>query len=105
MGLLAIKDKAIDAEFHLRITGNASDADRVGLGIDRLDVLIRVLRAKMLDDWSAQVPGLRKKLGKMNADAQLAIDDIRDDVETAQRVVALIGKVDKLVSLLSPIIL
>ena len=104
-GLLAIQNRAIDLEFQLRANGSMNEADQIGLGIDKLDFLIRVLRGKILDDWSAQVPDLRKKLMKMNAETQDTINDIEDDIETAKRVVSLVGKVDKLVSLLGPLLL
>mgnify|MGYP003573729994 CR=1 FL=1 len=104
-GLLAIQSRAIDLEFQLRADGKTSEADQLGLGIDKLDLLIRILRGKILDDWEAKIPDLRKKLTKMNADAQEAIDDIEDDIETAKRVVSLIGRVDKVVSLLGPLLL
>lgn len=41
----------------------------------------------------------------MNSEAQEAIDDIEDDIETAKKIVDLIGKVDKVVGLLGPILL
>lgn len=75
------------------------------MGIDKLELLIRVLRGKIFDDWAAKIPDLRKKLAKMNSEAQEAIDDIEDDIETAKKIVDLIGKVDKVVGLLGPILL
>ena len=52
-----------------------------------------------------KVPDLRKKPKKMNDDVQDAIDDVEDDNETAKKVVSLIGRVDKVVGLLAPVIL
>lgn len=103
--LLAIQNRAIDLESQLRGDRKANEADQLGLGIDKLEFLIRVLRAKILDNWAAKVPDLRKKLTKMNDDVQEAIDDVEDDNETAKKVVNLIGRVDKVVSLLAPLIL
>ena len=104
-GLLAIQNRAIDLEFQLRTQGNGNDADQLGLGIDKLELLIRVLRGKILDDWVAKVPDLRKKLTRMNAEAQEVIDDIEDDIDKVKKIVSLIGKVDKVVSLLGPLLL
>ena len=40
---------------------------------------------------------------KMNAEVQEAIDDIKDDIETAAKVVKLIGKIDEMVGFLKPL--
>ncbi len=103
--LLTIQNRAIDLESQLRVDRKANEADQLGLGIDKLEFMIRVLRAKILDNWAAKVPDLRKKLTKMNDDVQDAIDDVEDDNETAKKVVSLIGRVDKVVGLLAPVIL
>jgi len=61
--LLTIQNRAIDLESQLRVDRKANEADQLGLGIDKLEFMIRVLRAKILDNWAAKVPDLRKKLG------------------------------------------
>jgi gas vesicle protein len=104
-GLLAIQNRLIDLEFQLRVDGKTDEANQLGLSIDNLGSLIRDLRGKILDDWVAKVPDLRKKLTKMNSDVQETVDDIENDIETAQRVVSLIGKVDEAVSLLGPLLM
>jgi peptidoglycan hydrolase CwlO-like protein len=103
--LLAIKNRAIDVEVDLRSDGKDEEANNLGLEIDNLDVTIRDLRGKILDDWLAKIPNLRKELARMNAEVQETIDDIKDDIETAQRVVKLIGQIEKVVGFLKPILL
>ena len=104
-GLLAIQNQAIDLEFQLRTDGKTNEANQLGIGIDKLEFIIRVLRGQVLDDWVAKIPDLRKKLTKMKTDVQGAIDDIEDDIETAKNIVSLIGKLDKVVGLLGPLLL
>ncbi len=97
--LLEIKNKVIDAEVKLLANGKGDDAKKLADGIDNLDKIIRQLRGKILDDWLAKVDDFRVKLGAMNAEVQEAVDDIKDDIETAKRVVKLIGYVDKAVEM------
>lgn len=97
--LLDIKNRVIDAEVKLLVNGKNDDAKKLAEGIDNLDKIIRQLRGKILDDWLTKVDDFRTKLGIMNAEVQEAIDDIKDDIETAKRVVKLIGYVDKVVEL------
>ncbi len=103
--LLAIKNRAIDVEVDLLVDGKDEEAKRLGLTIDKLDVTIRDLRGAILDDWLVKVPSLRKELARMSAEVQEAIDDIKDDIETAQRVVKLIGQIDKVIGFLKPLLL
>ncbi len=103
--LLSIKDRAIDVEFNLRVEGREEEAAKLGQEIDRLNDIIRDLRGKILDDLIANVPNLRKEMVKMNSEVQEAIDDIKDDIETAEKVVKLIGQIDKIVGFLKPLLI
>ena len=73
------------------------------MAIDSLDLVIKDLRGKILDDLLAVIPDLRNEMTKMNAEVQEAIDDIKDDIETAAKVVKLIGKIDEMVGFLKPL--
>ncbi len=95
--LLDIKNRVIDAEIILLANGKSDDAEKLADAIDDLDKIIQQLRGKILDDWLTKVDGFRAKLGAMNAEVQEAIDDIKDDIETAKKVVKLIGYVDDVV--------
>ncbi len=103
--LLAIQNRAIDVEFQLRVEGKINEADKLALQIDKLTQLINDLRGKILDDWLAKIPDLRNRLKTMSNEVQEAIDDIKDDIETAQRIVSLVGKVDQVIGMLAPLLL
>lgn len=103
--MLAIKSRAIDLEFDLRVEGKNQLAKKLGKAIDKLDGVIQTLRGRVLDDWSAKVHDLRKELASMNAEVQEAIDDIEDKIDTARNVVKLVGKVDEVVDLLGPLLI
>ena len=87
--LLSVKDRAIDVEFILRVQGKDEEVKKLGMAIDSLDLVIKDLRGKILDDLLAVIPDLRNEMTKMNAEVQEAIDDIKDDIETAAKVVKL----------------
>ena len=93
-----------DAKFELLLAGRNADADKVDAKLDDLEKSINGLRGKMLDDWSAKVPDLLVELGAMNTEVQDAVDDIKDDIETATKVVELIGKVDSVVNFIRPLL-
>jgi len=97
--LLDIKNKAIDAEIKLLSDGKTADAEKLGERIDKLEYTIQKLRGVVLDDWLAKVDGFRTKIGQMNAEVQEAVDDIKDDIKTAERVVKLMGYIDDAVEL------
>jgi hypothetical protein len=101
--LLSVKDRAIDVEFILRVQGKDEEVKKLGMAIDNLDLVIKNLRGKILDDLLAVIPDLRNEMTKMNAEVQEAIDDIKDEIETAEKVVKLIGKIDEIVGFLKPL--
>ncbi len=104
-GLLAIQNRAVDLEFQLKVEGKEDEATQLGEAIDELEIIIRTLRGKILDNWTDQIPNLRADLMVMNGEVQIAMDDIEDDVQTAERVVELFGKLDKAIKLLGPLLL
>jgi hypothetical protein len=93
-----------DAKFELLLAGRNADADKLDAKLDDLEKSINNLRGKMLDDWSAKVPDLLVELGAMNTEVQDAVDDIKDDIETATKVVELIGKADSVVNFIRPLL-
>ena len=97
--LLEIKNRAIDVEIKLLAEKKNNKAKKLGTGIDRLEDIIR-----KLDDWLSKVPALREDLSKMNGDVQMAIDDIKDDIGLAKKVVKLIGYIDDIVNIAGKVV-
>ncbi len=102
--LLEIKNRAIDVEIKLLAEKKNNKAKKLGTGIDRLEDIIRKLRSRILDDWLSKVPALREDLSKMNGDVQMAIDDIKDDIGLAKKVVKLIGYIDDIVNIAGKVV-
>lgn len=94
-----------DAKFYLLLAERDADAEKLEEELSKLEKDINALRGKMLDDWAAKVPMLIETLAKMSTEVKEAVDDIKDDIETAQEVVALIGKVDSVIRLIGPLLL
>ena len=103
-GLLSIYSRAIKLEFKLTMDGNDKKVAQISKGINELEILIRKLRAKVLDDWAAEVPNLKKKLTKMNFDVNELLNDIEDDISKARKITSFIGKIDKAVKLFAPLL-
>ena len=93
-----------DAQFALLMAKKDDEAKKLDQKLDELEKEINRLRRKILDDWLAKIPALLVELGRMKTEAQDAVDDIKDDVETAQKVVDLIGKVDDVIKFIGPLL-
>ena len=92
--LLGMKSRIIDAEVKLLAEGKTDDAEELENCIDRLDDLIRKLRKNILNDWLSKVDNLRTNIGQINSEVEEAVENIKDDIETAKSVVKLVGYVD-----------
>ncbi len=93
-----------DAQFALLMDKKIDEAKELEIKLDELEKAINKLRGKILDDWLAKIPALLTELGNMRTGVQDAVDDIKDDVETAQRVVELVGKVDNVIKFIGPLL-
>jgi len=102
-GLLKIYNWAIDLDFQLQVEGKKDKATELQKGIDKLENLIQKLRGKIFDQWTESVPNLRRKLLKMNSSVSEIIHDIEDNVSKTRRITSFIGKIDKVVELLKPL--
>lgn len=103
MRCLSIYNNSVDLEFDLRLAKKDKEADELAEKNDELEEDIRRLRGKMLDDWTTQVSNLDSDLAKMNEIVQAAIDDIKGDIESANKFVALIAHLDTILGLLARI--
>ena len=93
-----------DAQFALAIAGKQTEADQLTPKLSELQKEIDQLRGKMLDDWTAQVPQLNDQLTQISNDVQQAVTDIKSDIQAAQQVVSLIGKLDQAIKVIKPLI-
>ncbi len=94
-----------DAKFELLLAGRDSDAEKLDGVLDDLENTINVMRGRLLDDWSAKVPNLLAELARMNTEVEEAVEDIKDAIQTAKEVVALIGRVASFIEFIRPLIL
>ena len=97
---LSIYSGSVDLEFEMRLAGKVGQADELSEKNDKMEGEIKRLRGKMLDDWTAQVSNLSSVLEKMSDQVKTAIDDIKGDIESAKKFVALIGHLDTILGVL-----
>ncbi|UCF84842.1 MAG: hypothetical protein JSV50_04210 [Desulfobacteraceae bacterium] len=97
---LSIYSKSVDLEFEMRLAEEVDHANELSKKNDKMEEEIKRLRGKMLDDWTAQVSNLSSELETMSEQVKAAIDDIKGDIESAKRFVALTGHLDTILGVL-----
>lgn len=97
--LLEIKNKALDVKVNLIADGKTDEAKALSEKIQKLDDYIDKLRARILDDWLSKVDNLKIEIERINADVQAAIDEINDNIDTAQKIVKLTRYLDDVIKI------
>ena len=82
----------------LRLDGKDDEAQQIQERRTKLRAEIDRIRGKAAEDWAAKADALAADVKAHNETVQGYINDIKNNIETAQNVVKLVGAVDDLVS-------
>ncbi|MEM9554786.1 MAG: hypothetical protein AAGC60_11040 [Acidobacteriota bacterium] len=98
--LIRQSGKLIEVEMRARIAGENELADEVATRFERLQREIDRLRGRAADGWIDRAEDLHEDLRAANATVQRRIRQIRDGVDVARDVTAVIAAVDDVLALL-----
>ena len=98
--LIGIFNQLITAELLL----SGPDQRKISTEADRIQQTINDLRGKILDDWIGKAPNIKSQLAAATQKVEDAVEDIEDDIDTAKKVVKIIGVVDDVLGVVRPLL-
>lgn len=87
------------AEVSLRLQGKPDEADKIKPGNTRLSGEIDTLIGQMMDEWLGDADRTVKELTAANAKLEVAVAEIKKQINIAQNVVKALGLLDDAVAI------
>lgn len=93
------KRNAHKLEIRLRFRGDEDGAAKVRTKSERLSKKIDKLLAALMTDWMGSLEVTTKSLEKVNKDILRVIDEIKDEIDAAKKVVKALGYLDDAINI------
>jgi hypothetical protein len=97
--LTLLYDAVTQAETARRRIGHIEEADTIGHWADSLMEQIGELRSSILDDWMGAASKLVDQVEALTSKINDMIDDLKNDVQMADKMLAIAGYVDQAISI------
>ena len=91
-------------EINLRLQGKPDEADKVWRENIRLSAEIDILNGQMMDEWLGNAERAIKGLAKVNTKLEVAVAEIKKQINVAQNVVKIIGLLDDAVAIAKKVV-
>ncbi|MFP5223625.1 MAG: hypothetical protein ACLGSA_15140 [Acidobacteriota bacterium] len=103
--LIDARQNAQKLEFALRGKEKYKEADRIWEANQRLQVEIDTLIGRAMDEWGQNAQQILAQLNAAEKEIAEAVKKVKEEVEIVANAVKVVGVIDKIITILGPLLL